>query len=163
MLLGEIEHVYQDWKSAQGHCRVRIYAGTGASGHLPTVILTEPNNNDGPSVTNTIEQIAAEVLTRYLPEQDGLEPAFLLVEHYPDRQPRGVHARYHDDFFGETFDLVMFERWSPRLRSADGRRGMLQSFGTPDWRHIDRQRVEDLIGEALDRPPCTCRVGSGVQ
>jgi len=100
-------------------------------------------------------------LTRYLPQQDGLEPAFVLVEHYPDRQPRGVHARYHDDFFGETFDLVMFERRSLRLGSASGRRAMLQSLGTPDWRHIDRQRVEELIGEALDWQACTCRVGAG--
>jgi len=68
MLLQHLDHVYRDWKSAEGHCRVRIYAGTEASGHLPIVILTEPNDNDGPSVTNTIEQIAAEVLTRYLPE-----------------------------------------------------------------------------------------------
>jgi hypothetical protein len=69
----ELDHVYQDWKSAQDQCRVSIYAGTEASLHLPVVIVTNPNDNQGPSVTNTIEQIAAEILTHYLPQQDGLD------------------------------------------------------------------------------------------
>jgi hypothetical protein len=47
----EFEHVYRDWKGAQGRCRVRIYHATEASGHLPVVIVTDPNDNDGPSVT----------------------------------------------------------------------------------------------------------------
>jgi hypothetical protein len=37
--------------------------------------------------------------------------AFVLVEHYPDRQPGGVETRWHDPFFEETFDLVSFDRW----------------------------------------------------
>jgi hypothetical protein len=141
VLLRELEHVYQDWKSAQDQCRVSIYAGTEASLHLPVVIVTNPNDNQGPSVTNTIEQIAAEILTHYLPQEDGVEPQFVLVEHYPDRQPRGANARYHDPFFGETLDLVTLERRSPRLRHSGWRHGMVQSFDTPDWRHVDRKCV----------------------
>ncbi|MBV9327255.1 MAG: hypothetical protein JO352_26195 [Chloroflexi bacterium] len=60
-------------------------------------------------MTNTVEQIAAEVLMYYLPGQEGLVPACVLVKHYPDRQPRGNEARWHDPFFGETFDLVSFD------------------------------------------------------
>jgi hypothetical protein len=157
----ELEHVYRDWKGAQGRCHVRIYHATEASGHLPVVIVTDPNDNDGPSVTNTIEQLGAEILSRYLPDQDGLDPPFVLVEHYPDRQPRGVEARWHDPFFGETFDVVTFKTCSPRPRWTGPRRGMLQSFGTPDWRHLSRQEVETLIGEALGWPACTCRDRSG--
>jgi hypothetical protein len=157
VLLREVEHVYRDWKQAEGRCHVRIYRGTEASGYLPVVILTQPNASTGPSITNAIEQLAAEVLVRYLPEQDGLEPPFVVVEHYPDRQP---HAGWHEPFFGETFDLVTFERWSPRPRPVGHGRGTLLSFGTPDWRHATRQEVEELIGQGLPWPACTCR---GVQ
>jgi hypothetical protein len=87
LLMREHDHVYRDWKNAEGHCQVRIYAGTKQSDQLPIVIVSEAADNDGPSITNTIEQIAAEVLLRYLPGQDGLEPPVVLVEHYPDRQP----------------------------------------------------------------------------
>jgi hypothetical protein len=162
-LLHECEHVYRDWKNAEAHCQVRIYAGTERSQHLPVVILTELADNDGPSITNTVEQIAAEVLIRYLPEQDGLAPPqdglappFVLVERYPDRQPRGVEARWHDPFFGETFDLVTLDRWSPRRGRAVGRR-VVYTLGTPDWHHVDRAQVEELIGEALPWPACTCQ------
>lgn len=156
-VLCELEHVYRDWKGAQGHCRVRIYHATEASGYLPVVIVTNPNDNDGPSVTNTIEQLGAEILSRYLPEQDGLEPPFVLIEHYPDRQPRGVDARWHDPFFAETFDLLTFETWSPRPRWTGSKRGMFPSFGTLKWRHISREDVEQLVGELLGWRACTCR------
>jgi hypothetical protein len=150
-------------KGAAGFCRVRVFVGTEASGSLPIVVLTEPNENPGPSVTNTIEQLGAEVLARYLPEQDGLEPPFVLIEHYPDRQPRGIDARWHDPFFDETFDLVTFAHCSPRPRWAGLRRGMLHSFGTHDWQHTTRLHVEDLVGERLDWPACSCRASSRCQ
>jgi hypothetical protein len=95
-------------------------------------------------------------LIRYLPEQDGLAPPFVLVEHYPDRQPRGAEARWHDPFFGETFDLVGFDRWSPRPGRMASQR-MVYTLGSPDWRHVDRSRVQELIAEALPWPACTCQ------
>jgi len=79
--LRDVEHRFRDQKGAEGVCRVRVFAA--ASGGLPVVILSELASNDGPSVTNTVEQLAAEILSRYLPEQDGLEPPFVLLEHYP--------------------------------------------------------------------------------
>jgi hypothetical protein len=153
---GPIRHEFSDWKRASGFCEVHIFEPTTRSGGLPVVILTEPNDNHGPSVTNTLEQIAAEVLARYLPEQDGLEPPCLLVEHYPDRQPRRHHARYHDKFFGETFDLVSFASWRRVLRWD--RDQLRQALGTPDWKHTDRTTVEQLIGGPLPWPACTCQI-----
>ncbi len=78
-LLRDVEYRFRDQKGAEGVCRVRIFAA--AAGELPVVILTELATNTGPSVTNTVEQLAAEILTRYLGEQDGLEPPCVLLEH----------------------------------------------------------------------------------
>jgi hypothetical protein len=160
MTRGPIRHEFRAWfNGAAGFCEVRVFDPTEASHGLPIVMLTEPNDNDGPSVTNSIEQIAAEVLTRYTPEQDGLEPPFVLVEHYPDRQPRGKDARWHDPFFGETFDLVSFNTWS--LRRDFRNRRVCFSFGEPNWKHSTRLDVERLIGRPLPWPECTC-VNKGV-
>jgi hypothetical protein len=161
MLVREVEHVFRDWKNCEGRCHVSIFAGTPASCGLPVVILTEPNDNAGPSITNSIEQLAADVLSRYLPEQDGLEPPCVFIEHYPDRQPRGPEALFHDPFFGETFDQVTFERWWPKLRRVGRRTELLLELGTPEWRHLDRNNVEDLIGGQLPWPACTCRTRLG--
>jgi hypothetical protein len=103
MLLRDVEHAYRSLAGFEGRCRVRIYAPTAASDGLPIVLLTElEGRNPGPSITNEVEQIAAEVLSRYLPEQDGAEPPFLLVEHYPDAGCR------RDELAAEHFDQVRF-------------------------------------------------------
>lgn len=162
---GPVRHDYTAANGFDGWCYVRIYAPTEASGGLPVVILTDA---DGPSVTNTVEQLAAEVLYRYLPQQDGAVPPFVLVEHYPDRQPRGAEARWHNPYMGETFDLVTFDSWRLRpgfLRVPDGVRPFLR-VGVSIWQHADRAAVERLIGGELDWPACTCqlaaREGAGV-
>jgi len=82
--LRDVEHRFRDWKGAEGVCGVRIFAATEASGGLPVVILTELASDHEPSITNTIEQLAAEIATRYLPEMDGIEPPATFIEHYPD-------------------------------------------------------------------------------
>jgi hypothetical protein len=102
MLVREVEHVFRDWKNCKGRCRVSIFAGTPASCGLPVVILADANHNVSPSITNAMEQIAAEVLSRYLPDQDGIEPPCVLIAHYPDRRPRGPEALFHDRFFGDA-------------------------------------------------------------
>ncbi len=149
----DVEHAYRDWKGAESVCRVRVYPATTASGGLPVVIVTELDSNDGPSVTNTVEQLGAEILSRYVPEMDGAEPAFVLVEHYPDSGCR------RDPLLGaEHFDVVSFAHWHPRAHWQGPRRGMLQRFGEPDWRRISRAEVEQLIGQDLGEPACTCQV-----
>jgi len=150
--LRDVEHAYRDQKGAEGVCRVRIFASPEASGGLPVVILTELATNTGPSVTNTVEQLAAEIATRYLGEQDGLEPPFVLVEHYPDTGCRRDHLNV------EHFDLVTFAHYRPRAHWQAPWRGVIQKFGEPDWRRISRADVEQLIGQELGEPACTCQL-----
>ena len=157
--LGPTPHPILAWNGATGACVVRVYAATQASGGLPVVILTEPNNNPGPSVTNALQRLAAEVVRSYLPQQDGAEPPCVLVEHYPDRQPRGRAARYHDPFFGETFDLVTFASWRLARRGMPATRLRLEHVAAePQWQQVDRAEVERLVGGELDGPACTCQV-----
>jgi len=115
----DVEHTFTDWKGAEGICRVRIFAGTAASSGLPVVILTELAANHGPSVTNTAEQLAAEIATRYLPEMDGLEPPAVFLEHYPASGCR------RDSIAAEHFDLVTFANYAGRPRWQGPHRGML--------------------------------------
>jgi hypothetical protein len=42
----------------RGRCRVRIYEDTT---ELPVILCTELQDNEGVSITNAVEQIAAEV------------------------------------------------------------------------------------------------------
>ena len=135
MLLRDTEGVYRSPAGIEGRCRVRIYAPPAASSGLPTVLLSELAGNTGPSITNEVEQIAA-VLSRYLPEQDGAEPPFLLVEHYPDMGCR------RDALAAEHFDQVTLAHYAGRPRWSVQQRGMVQRFGEPDWRRVDRAQVE---------------------
>jgi len=151
----DVEHSFRDQKGAAGVCRVRVFAA--AAGELPIVILTELSTNDGPSVTNSVEQLAAEILTRYLGEQDGLEPPFALVEHYPDTGCRRDHLG------AEHFDLVTFAHYRPRAHWQSPWRGVIQNFGEPDWRRISRADVEQLIGQELGEPACTCHTAGEIR
>ena len=51
----------------------------------------------------------------------------------------------------EHFDRVTVAHYAGRPRFW-----MVQRFGEPDWRRVDRAQVEAWIGEALPEPPCTC-------
>jgi hypothetical protein len=65
-------------------CRVPIWSGTKTSQGLPILVLTELPQNPGQSVTNAVEALAGECVTRYLPERDGADPPCTPVEHYPN-------------------------------------------------------------------------------
>src|SRR3989442_1628610 len=120
MLQREFVHHYAGFSDRGAdkfsYCYVRIYAPTVASEGLPVVIVSDAPDSEGTSTTNLIEQIAAEVLLQYLPEQDGLVPPFWLIDHYPDRQPSGPGARYHQDFYKEEFSIVTFDSWVVRVQ-----------------------------------------------
>ncbi len=61
-----------------GRCYLHVYEGQGA---IPVVIVTEPADNPGPSVTNATEQIATQLWRDLLPHaRDG----FRLIEVYLD-------------------------------------------------------------------------------
>lgn len=110
-----------------GRCRVRIYEASSRAGELPVVVCTEPPDNEGMSITNAAEQIAAEVLQDHpdvfdpfsLGSIPGIEydKPFVWIEHYLD----GAGGTPSDP---ATFDLVEFSHYEPRevLRSGEWRK-----------------------------------------
>ena len=80
-------HAFRGPAGARSACRVRLYVPDEedeAFGDAPVVIVSELANNSGTSVTNAIEQIAAEVMDTLTPTRI---PIF--VEHYPPEATGG--------------------------------------------------------------------------
>jgi hypothetical protein len=101
------------------------------------VVLTEPPDNEGMSVTNAAEEIAAAVvLANALPTSRTV-----FIEHYED----GARGMPSDP---ATFDLLTFSADDPEpvLRAGEWR----VELGEPSWSALDRATVEALVGEALD-------------
>jgi hypothetical protein len=121
-------------------CRLRLYLPDAAEqgeafGDAPVVIVSELPDNLGTSVTNAIEQIAAEVMDahRFAP---GRAPVF--VEHCP---PRATGGR------DETFDLVVFAHYEVRWVMRGGI--WHKEIGSPTWKPLDRCAVEILVGSPV--------------
>lgn len=116
----------------KGRCRVRIYEPTEDGDHF-VVVFSEVAENEGrSSVTNTIEQLAADVILAHaLPSKETV-----VIEHYP------AASRPTEE---ETFDLVTFSHADPEpvLRAGVWR----LELGEPEWSPIDRQAVETLLGQ----------------
>lgn len=140
---------------------------------------------EGPSVTNTIEQLAAEVLLlmvfrellgqeeepiatrtgeqraaevlRERVGEDGSRAPCVLIEHYPDRQWR-ARARYHDDLYEETFSLVTLPNWLPQREYRTWRGEYWTLKRGADWHYVKRAEIERLVGGTLDWPACTCEI-----
>jgi hypothetical protein len=140
-------HDYTHPTPRSGRCRIRIYQH---SGELPIVICTEPKDNEGMSITNSVEVIAAEVLTNHPDVFDpfalgpipGIEydKSFIWIEHYLD----GARGTPEDP---ATFDLVTFSHYEPRevLRAGV----WSKEIGEPSWKPTDRATVEALVGGQL--------------
>jgi hypothetical protein len=121
-------------------------------GELPVVLCTELRDNEGMSITNAAEQIAAEVLANHpdvfdpfsLVSIGGLsyDKPFVWIEHCLDGA-RGTPSEADPP----TFDLVEFSHYEPRgvLRAGEWRK----EIGEPSWKALDRASVEALIGEEV--------------
>ena len=99
-------------------------------------MLSELPSNNNTSVTNLVECLAAEVLTRYLPERIGQELPFHCIEHYP---------KVPGSNLPESFDLVTFDLTVPERRSGHGKDRL--SLGTPQWRRITCRDLEIMFGK----------------
>jgi hypothetical protein len=133
----DVVHTFPNLHAGEGMCRLRIYR---PAGFPPVVIASELPENGGASITNIVEQLAADVLGRHLDDRRGHPRPLVWVEHYP---PRAAGAR------DETWDLVTFPDYQPFQALEAGRWRV--RFGEPDWRRLSRGQVERLIGEPL--PP----------
>ena len=118
-----------------GRCRVRIYEPRERDSFV--VILTEPPDNPGMSVTNAAEEIAAAVV-----KQNALPTSrTVFVEHY-ETGARGSKEDPH------TFDLITFSPTDPEPVFRAGRWTM--ELGEPSWLPLDRASVERLIGARVE-------------
>ncbi len=98
------------------------------------VICSELPNNEGPSVTYSARQLAAEVI-RY----HRLEASPMWIEHYPKEATDG-HS--------ETFELVVFSSYEVKERALYlGERRL--TIGEPTWKTLDRESVEALVGQEV--------------
>jgi hypothetical protein len=125
-------HAFRGPSGARSACRIRLYMPAEedeALGDAPVVIVSELANNPGTSVTNAVEQIAAEVMAAH-----DLETAPVFVEHYP-LEATGGHK--------ETFDLVVFAHHEVKevLRAGIWRK----ELGSPTWKPLDHCAVEVLV------------------
>ena len=120
-----------------GRCRVRIYAPEDKERDSFVVILTEPEDNPGASLTNSAEEIAASVVSaNALPTSRTV-----FIEHY-ESGARGTPEDPH------TFDLITYSHADPEPVLRAGRWRV--ELGEPSWSALDRASVETLIGEAVE-------------
>ncbi len=136
-LIEDYTHAFRGPSGIGSACRVRLYLPTTADqgetlGDAPVVIVSELPDNAGTSVTNAIEQIAAEVIDAH---SLAFERVPVFVEHYPpEATGRGE----------ETFDLVVFGHHEVReiVRGGVWRK----ELGPPTWKPLGRCSVEVLVG-----------------
>ena len=94
--------------SGRACCRVRIYLPDDAR-EAPVVICSELPNNQGGSITNSAEMIAAGVI-----QANELPTPLVWIEHWPEESTEGQ----------ETFELVVFSSYEVTERAPYlGRRG----------------------------------------
>ena len=126
-----------DYEGFSGHrprglCRMTVWRPAVVAGETTTavyagvVVVTELEENPGPSVTNCIEHVA-EAVERKLGEPVG--DGWLLVEHYP-------HGDRGPDF------------WSLAEVSLD--RDALGCYGKPEWAPIGLRDLAAAVGRPVD-------------
>ncbi len=126
------------WRDG-GCCRIAVYAPEAwEADRRPVIVATELDDNEGSSVTNMAEYLAAEIVVRHFPHlldapADEGQPVVWL-EHYPPRA--GAPAEY---------DRVTFAPW--RIRAAWLGGTLRRALGTPDWARLDRAAAAALLGQ----------------
>jgi hypothetical protein len=129
-------HAFRGPSGVRSACRIRLYQPEKedeAFGDAPVAIISELVANPGTSVTNAIEQLAAEIIDAY---DLGRVPIF--IEHYPPEATGGGE---------ETFDLVVFAHHEVKeVMSGNARR---KELGPPTWKPLGRCAVEVLVSHPV--------------
>ena len=130
-----------------GFCRLRLFRPVQRpiSATTPIIALvTEQPANEGLSITNGIEVIAAAICRHY-----GLNPRHtVLIEHYDDRA-QGYTARLPGRIDGKKFSCIVFERMEAVHSQAVHSEVQSVCLRHPQWRCLDKAKVETLIGQKL--------------
>ena len=128
-LASDYIHPYKDVGGRPARCRVRIYLPDDV-GDAPVVICSEPPNNPGGSVTNSVEVIAAGAI-----RANKLHIPLVWIEH----RPKASTGR------AETFDLVAFSSYEVTERAPY--LGETRAWiGDATWKSLGRPTVEVLVG-----------------
>ncbi len=119
---------YPGYFRSKAHCQLDLFT-RGAGEKFTVAIATEIKENDGLSVTNAIQYIAATICKQY-----NLQPKdLIMIEHYGK-----------DRVLGERYSLVRFKH------TRHDREGW--HFEDPDWFHLEKTEIERLIGLELYIP-----------
>ncbi len=127
-LLRDYRHHYRGTWGRTAICRILVYLPAPDDGdRRPVVVCEELSENDGTSVTNMAEYLAAEIVARHFPAlldtgAEGGQPVRWL-ERYP---PASGWA-------GE-YDEVTVVPWRIRLVGSEGARR--RALGAPGWRPL---------------------------
>lgn len=130
---------YQGYSGCQSECQIEILR---RDGQPPIVIATELPDNQGTSITNMAEQLAAEINVRYLGGRVG-EPAapMVWIEHYLCRCPYAKRG-LHELFTCESYSVVTFGSSVINEVWQHGR--MSVTLGTPNWQHLEREAADAM-------------------
>ncbi len=119
----------------RGRCRVRVFLPSDPERDALVVVCSELPNNRGERVTNAAERIAGEVIDAF-----KLPVPLVWIEHYPPETTDGQ---------AETFDLVVFGHYEVRKIVRMVEEGPIKEIGPPQWKRLDRESVEVLVGQPL--------------
>lgn len=135
----EITHQFRGYHEDGGVCRIEVYR---LDGKPPLIVATELLENKNTSVTNMAEFLAAEVMERYLTQDDiSTQPPFVWVEMY-ERDPSGRPTRdTAEDRSIVTFEHYRRERTRRNARAPSWR----YVIGAPEWRQLTREEFEQLV------------------
>lgn len=113
-------------------------------GAIPVVVATERDDNPGVSITNGVEEFAAQVLTRLFARRIREAEPFLLVEHDPTTFAVGC------------LDCASLKATFQQVRFADfvlrkGANGVWRIGDAIEWMNLDERVAESLA--AVERTP----------
>ena len=126
---------YAGFRGCASWCHLEIW---DAPGRPPVVIVTNPLEDNGTSVTNMAERLAALVCRRF-----GLEPrALIWIECYE----RGNDKRVGDEW--------AISHFSPRTKRSEFTRVFFQvspenTLTDPQWHSFGLAQAEALVGHSL--------------
>jgi len=138
-LLRDERHRYRGTWGRTAICRIAIYAPSpGESDRRPLIVCEALSENDGMSVTNMAEYLAAAIVARHFPA--------LLDTGTAGGQPVRWLERYPpaSGWAGE-YDEVTFVPWRIRVVGSEGARR--RALGAPRWRPLSRAEAAALADD----------------